>query len=147
MNVIFSRTQLYLILVRGATFHISWMMALVVQLLSCVWLFCKIMDCSPPGFSAHGISQAKITGVGCYFLFQRTFLTQGSNPRLLHCRQILYYWAIRETPVNWRLNCIDWEWVESNTNFKDTNVVYKYLTNLRIKGQIETSSSSISPTR
>ena len=28
--------------------------------------------------------------VGCYFLFQGIFWTQGSNPCLLHCRQILY---------------------------------------------------------
>ena len=26
----------------------------------------------------------KNTGVGCHFLLQRTFLTQGSNPHLLH---------------------------------------------------------------
>ena len=31
----------------------------------------------------------KNTGVGCYFLFQGFFPTQGSNPGLLHCRQIL----------------------------------------------------------
>ena len=30
------------------------------------------------------------TGVGCHTLLQGTFLTQGSNPSLLHCRQILY---------------------------------------------------------
>ena len=27
----------------------------------------------------------KNTGVGCHFLLQGTFLTQGSNPHLLHC--------------------------------------------------------------
>ena len=32
----------------------------------------------------------KDTGVGCHFLLQGTFLTQGSNPGLLHYRQILY---------------------------------------------------------
>ena len=32
----------------------------------------------------------KNTGVSCHFLFQGTFLTQGSNPGLLPCRQILY---------------------------------------------------------
>ena len=32
----------------------------------------------------------KSTGMGCYFLLQRIFLTQGSNPGLLHCRQMLY---------------------------------------------------------
>ena len=30
------------------------------------------------------------TGVGCYFLHQGIFPTQGSNPGFLHCRQILY---------------------------------------------------------
>ena len=30
------------------------------------------------------------SGVGCRFLLQRIFLTQGSNPGLLHCRQSLY---------------------------------------------------------
>jgi len=31
----------------------------------------------------------KRTGVGCHFLLQRIFLTQGSNPGLPHCRQTL----------------------------------------------------------
>ena len=33
----------------------------------------------------------KDTGVGCHFLLQGIFPTQGSNPGLLHCRQILYW--------------------------------------------------------
>ena len=32
------------------------------QSLSCVWLFCDPMDCSPPGSSIHGVFQAKILG-------------------------------------------------------------------------------------
>ena len=32
----------------------------------------------------------KSTGVGCYFLLQRIFPTQGSNPDLPHCRKNLY---------------------------------------------------------
>ena len=32
----------------------------------------------------------KSTRVGCHFLLQGIFLTQGSNPSLLHCRQTLY---------------------------------------------------------
>ena len=32
----------------------------------------------------------KSTGVGCHFLLQGIFLTQGLNPGLLHCRQMLY---------------------------------------------------------
>ena len=35
-------------------------------------------------------SPGKNTGVGCHFLLQGIFLTQGSNPGLLHCRKILY---------------------------------------------------------
>ena len=54
------------------------------------------MDCSPPGSSVHGISQARNTAMGCYFLLQRIFLTQGSNPCLLHCRHTLYHWATGE---------------------------------------------------
>ena len=38
----------------------------------------------------------KNTGVGCHFLFQGTFPTQGSSPGLLHCRQILYCLSHRE---------------------------------------------------
>ena len=33
----------------------------------------------------------KNTGVGCHFLLQGIFPTQGLNPDLLHCRQILYH--------------------------------------------------------
>ena len=33
----------------------------------------------------------KNTGMGCHFLLQRIFPTQGLNPGLLHCRQILYH--------------------------------------------------------
>ena len=35
-------------------------------------------------------SPSKNTGVGCHFLLQGISLTQGSNPCLLNCRQILY---------------------------------------------------------
>ena len=45
--------------------------------------FCEPMDCSPPGSSVHGIIQGKNTGVGCHFLPQRIFPTQGSNSNLL----------------------------------------------------------------
>ena len=39
------------------------------------------------------VSPGRNPGVGCYFLLQGTFPTQGCNPGLLwrpHCRQILY---------------------------------------------------------
>ena len=41
----------------------------------------------------------KSTGVGCHFLLQGIFLTQGLNWDLLHCRWILYHWGIGEVPL------------------------------------------------
>ena len=49
---------------------------------SCLTL-CDPGGCSPPGSSSHGISQARIHGVGCHFLCQVIFQTQGSNQHLL----------------------------------------------------------------
>ena len=43
---------------------------------------CNCMNCSPPGFSVHGISQERM--LDCCFLLQGIFLTQGLNPCLLH---------------------------------------------------------------
>ena len=48
-------------------------------------------DCSLPGSSVHGIFPSKNTGVGCNFLLQRIFPTQGLNLGLPHCRQMLYH--------------------------------------------------------
>ena len=42
-------------------------------------------------------SPGKNTGVGFHALLQGIFPTQGSNVYLLHCRQILYHWAMGET--------------------------------------------------
>ena len=45
---------------------------------------CDSMDYSPPGFSVHGILQARILEwVFCRALLQGIFPTQGSNPHLL----------------------------------------------------------------
>ena len=46
--------------------------------------------CNPMDYTNHGILQARITGVGSLSLLQRIFPTQGWNPGLPHCRQILY---------------------------------------------------------
>ena len=61
-------------------------MCLVAQ--SCLTL-CDPMDCSLPGSSVHVDSPGKNTGVGCHALLQGIFPTQGLNPGLLQCRQIL----------------------------------------------------------
>ena len=57
----------------------------------------------------HGLQPARLvcpwnfpcknTGVGCYFLLQGIFLTQGLNPGLLHCRHILYYLSHQGSPL------------------------------------------------
>ena len=56
------------------------------------------MDCSPPGFSVHGDFPGKDTGVGGHALLQGIFLTQGLNPGLPHCRQILYWLSYQGSP-------------------------------------------------
>ena len=43
---------------------------------------CNPMDCSPPGSSVCGIPD-KDAGVGCHFLLQGVFPTQGSTSHLL----------------------------------------------------------------
>ena len=74
---------------------ISVVLCLVAQ--SCL-ILCDPMDCSPPGSSVHGDSPGKNTGVGCHALLQEIFPTQGSNPGLLHCRQILYQLSHQGSP-------------------------------------------------
>ena len=53
---------------------------------------CDPMDCSLPGSSVPEDSPGKNTGMGCHFLLQGFFLTQGSNPHLM------YWQADSETP-------------------------------------------------
>ena len=62
-------------------------LCLVAQ--SCPTL-CDPMDCSLPGFSVHGDSPGKNIGVVCCAILQMIFPTQGSNPGLPNCRQIIW---------------------------------------------------------
>ena len=81
------------------THSYSWMIVCVLVAQSCLTLY-DTMDCSPSGSSVHGIN----TGVGCHFLLQGIFSTQGSNLHLLHCRwsparrPVLHCWATSEAP-------------------------------------------------
>ena len=45
---------------------------------------CNPMDDNPQGFSVHGDSPGKNTGLCCHALLQGIFPTQGLNPGLLH---------------------------------------------------------------
>ena len=61
---------------------------------------CVSRSVMPDSLRPHGLQSTRFlcpwdflgkdTGVGCHFLLQGIFPTQGSNPGLLHCRQILY---------------------------------------------------------
>ena len=48
----------------------------------------------------------KNNGVGCHFLLQGIFPTQGLNTDLLHCGQILYQLSYKGSPICWLRGCI-----------------------------------------
>ena len=59
--------------------------------------------CNPMDFKLSKLlcpwdSPGKNTGVGCHSLLQGIFRTQGSNPGVLHCRQILYQLSHQGSP-------------------------------------------------
>ena len=62
-------------------------------------------------------SLGKSTEVGCHSLLQGIFPTQGSNPGLLHCRQILYHLSHQESPI----------WVIAYTNSIVRCDIYIYI--------------------
>ena len=59
---------------------------------------CDPVDCNPPGSSCPWNFLGQNTRVDCHFLLQGIFLTQGLNPGLLHCRQILYHLSYQGSP-------------------------------------------------
>ena len=61
---------------------------------------CSIMSESlrPHGLYSPWNSPGQNTGVSSLSLLQGIFPTQGSNPGLLHCRQILYQLSHKESP-------------------------------------------------
>ena len=76
---------------------INWNVIVAIYLLSCIWLFSYPIDCSPPGLSVHGISQARILEWVAI-----SFSRGPSWPRDRICiscsgRWILSQWTTRET--------------------------------------------------
>ena len=57
---------------------------------------CDSMDCKPVRLLGPWDFLGKTTGVGCHFLLQGIFLTQGLNPHPLYCRGFF----TTEPPVN-----------------------------------------------
>ena len=82
------------------------------------------MDYSLTDSSVLGKFSGKNTGTDCYFLLQGIFLTQGSNPSLLHlqhCRWIFFY------------HCATWETLKKYSTKKQR----EKLTVRRKKGRRE----------
>ena len=89
------------------------------------------------GFSVHGDFPSKNTGVGCHFLLQGIFLTQGSNLGLPHFRQMLYHqgdvWATREIST-----------IERSHQTHSYNIQFKIMgLELRIERSYQTYSHNI----
>ena len=76
---------------------------------------CSSMDRSLPGTSVHSDSPGKNTVVGCRAR-KGIFPTQGSNPGLPHCGQILHYLSHEGNPDV----CIDLSF------FSDSLVISRY---------------------
>ena len=92
-----------------------------------------ILSVVPNSLRPHGLQPTRLlcpwdfpgksTGVGCHFLLQGIFPTQGSNLGLLHCRQILTVWAMRE----------EWEGLNSTQGFEGGERVHN-LRNMAVPG-------------
>ena len=83
-----------------------WWGGLVAKLCT---ILCDPIDCSPPGSSVHGISQARILG----FPSPWDLHDPGIKSSLLDCRQILYL-------LSWTLICglwnlVSWPGIEPRT--------------------------------
>ena len=71
-----------------------------------IYLVCIAQSCLT--LQTHGLQPTRLLcpwdfpgkdpGVGCHFLFQGIFPTQGLNPGLLHCRLILYRLSYKGSP-------------------------------------------------
>ena len=73
----------------------------VQVLVACVSWSCPMLwdPMEPARLLCPWNSPGRNTGVGCHALLQGIFLTQGLNPGLLHCRQILYQLSYQEHPM------------------------------------------------
>ena len=70
----------------------SWGHCVSACMLKARLTLCHPVDCNLPGSSVH----SKNTGAGCHFLLLEIFLTQGSNPHLLH----LLHWQADSLPCH-----------------------------------------------
>ena len=109
----------------GSPFSYLWMVVLVFVL----WNFCQYWSevaqlcltlCNPMDRLLRPWDfPGKSTGVGCHFLLQRIFPTQGSNLGLLHCRHILYWLSYEGNPMfSFWILCYEYQNLPEKFNFK-----------------------------
>ena len=89
--------------------HNKMAMVLVLEVVCKSTMRACLVAQSCPTLGSHGLRPTRLlclwdspdrnTGGGCHALLQGIFLTQESNPCLLHCKRILLHWAIREAPI------------------------------------------------
>ena len=83
----------------GSKFNFGIKLLCVCVLVAQLWpILCDPVDCSSPGSSVHDDRPGKNPRVGCHFLLQGIFPTQGPKPGLLHCRWILYQLSHQGSP-------------------------------------------------
>ena len=85
-------TVLFQFLLHNEVYTCNVYTCVCAQLLQLCPTLCDPMDWQPAHSSVHGILQPTHTGVGCHFLLQGIFLTQGWNLRLLH-------WQVDSLPL------------------------------------------------
>ena len=100
---------------------------------SCLTL-CDFMDCSPPGSSVHGISQARILEWVAIIL--GIFLTQGSNPHLL----CLLHWQVGPLPLGPPAKPFMWPYMRSKPSQQPLLVTFS-LYRLKMVSQHLTANS------
>ena len=113
----------------------------VVQLLSRVWLLYDSTDCSLPGFSVHGISQARILEWVVISFSRESSRLRGRTHISCTGRRTLYHWATREglglLPHKQK------EWVHGRSGSKRTTPVIQQM--LAIWSLVPVSQSSHCP--
>ena len=88
--------------------------------------FCDPMDYSPHQVPLTMEFSRQEYIVDCHSLFQGIFLTQGSNPSLLHCRHILYQLSYQGNPKNNGTKAIFQKLMAKNFSklMKNVNLLY-----------------------
>ena len=86
---------------------------------------CDPMDCVAYRLLLPWDFPSKKTGVGCHFLLQEIFPTQGLNTGPLHCRQTLYHLSHQGCPM-WYI-CASYIYKEWSIWYRHIPFIYMYI--------------------